>query len=249
MSQRTPIETLESRTLMAATIAEMQFPPRWPAAANQPGVYRFGRTIYVKGTSIEDSISISTTTRTVTGLDIPANLLVEFRVARIMAPVLYTGRIKRVLIDTGDGNDTVTIGSELPRTFHPDKVVIRGGAGNDSLTGGAARNVLIGEDGDDKLLGGAAADILIGGNGTDELTGVGGNDVLHGGAGNDTLTGGGGNDRFFGAEGDDRFINAETEAERPSGTRDILDGGVGGNDTAQADPDDRRRDIENNNAQ
>jgi Ca2+-binding RTX toxin-like protein len=229
LSQWNPIESLESRTLMAS-VAEMQFPPDWPAAANQPGVWRFGRTVYVKGTPIADSIAITTSTRTVTGLDFPANLLVEFRVARVTATVLYTGRIRRVLIDTGDGADIVSISATLPRTFHPEKVVIRGGAGDDDLTGSTRRNVILGEEGNDRLVGRNAADILIGGNG------------------NDTITGAGGSDRFYGGAGDDRFINAETSAEQPSGTRDILDGGVGGNDTAQADPGDQRRNIENNNA-
>ena len=230
MSQGNPIESLESRTLLASTIAEMQFPPEWPGGANSPGISRFGRTIYMKGTNVAENITISTTTRTITGLDVPANLLVEFRIPGVGAPVFFTGRIRRVLIDAAGGDDRVTVADNLPRTFHPEKIVIRGGDGNDELTGGTVPNVLVGEEGNDILTGRNARDILIGGNG------------------NDRLTGAGGNDQFYGGAGDDTFINHETFAESSFGTRDILDGGLGGTDTAQFDTNDLRLNIENNNA-
>ncbi|HZN65586.1 MAG TPA: hypothetical protein VFB66_09805, partial [Tepidisphaeraceae bacterium] len=110
------------------------------------------------------------------------------------------------------------------------KIGIRGGDGNDELIGGTMSNVLVGEEGNDILTGRNARDILIGGNG------------------NDRLTGAGGNDRFYGGAGDDTFINRETFAESSFGTRDILDGGLGGTDTAQFDTNDPRLNLENNNA-
>jgi hypothetical protein len=70
-------------------------------------------------------------------------------------------------INTGAGNDVVTLGRTVPVP-----ATIRGGDGNDVLTGGAG------------------ADKLIGGPGDDELIGRGGNDLLIGGPGNDTLNGG-----------------------------------------------------------
>jgi len=53
-----------------------------------------------------------------------------------------------------------------------------GGAGNDTLTGSAARDKLIGGDGNDSLNGGAADDTLIGGKGNDTLIGGLGHDVF-----------------------------------------------------------------------
>jgi Ca2+-binding RTX toxin-like protein len=72
-------------------------------------------------------------------------------------------------INTGAGNDTVTLGRTVPVP-----ATIRGGEGDDVLTGGA---------GNDKLIGGA---------GNDELNGRGGNDMLIGGPGEDKLNGGSG---------------------------------------------------------
>jgi Ca2+-binding RTX toxin-like protein len=72
-------------------------------------------------------------------------------------------------INTGAGNDVVTLGRTVPVP-----ATIRGGEGDDVLTGGAG------------------ADKLIGGSGNDELNGRGGNDMLLGGPGNDTLNGGSG---------------------------------------------------------
>jgi Ca2+-binding RTX toxin-like protein len=70
-------------------------------------------------------------------------------------------------INTGAGDDTVTLGRTVPVP-----ATIRGGEGNDVLTGGAG------------------ADKLIGGPGNDELNGRGGDDLLIGGPGNDVLVGG-----------------------------------------------------------
>ncbi|HVX33314.1 MAG TPA: hypothetical protein VHA80_09260 [Solirubrobacterales bacterium] len=81
-------------------------------------------------------------------------------------------------VNTGAGDDTVTLGRTVPVP-----ATIRGGEGDDVLTGG---------DGNDKLIGGP---------GDDELNGRGGNDLLIGGAGDDSLTGGPGEDRLVGGPG------------------------------------------------
>jgi Ca2+-binding RTX toxin-like protein len=72
-------------------------------------------------------------------------------------------------INTGAGDDVVTLGRSVPVP-----ATIRGG------------------DGEDLLIGGAGPDKLVGGPGDDELIGRGGNDLLIGGAGVDTLIGGSG---------------------------------------------------------
>jgi hypothetical protein len=82
--------------------------------------------------------------------------------------------VTSVVVDAGDGNDTIsaagltTIGAAL----HGDE-------GNDTLTGGAARDDLRGGDGDD---------ILNGGDGDDTLGGDAGADVYNGGDGIDTAS-------------------------------------------------------------
>jgi serralysin len=81
-------------------------------------------------------------------------------------------------INTGVGNDTVTLGKTVPVP-----ATIRGGEGDDVLTGGA---------GNDKLIGGP---------GNDELNGRGGNDLLMGGSGDDTLIGGPGEDKLVDTSG------------------------------------------------
>jgi Ca2+-binding RTX toxin-like protein len=81
-------------------------------------------------------------------------------------------------VNTGAGNDTVTLGRTVPVP-----ATIRGGEGNDVLTGGAGN------------------DRLIGGPGDDELNGRGGDDELLGGPGDDILIGGPGEDKLFGGPG------------------------------------------------
>jgi Ca2+-binding RTX toxin-like protein len=76
---------------------------------------------------------------------------------------------------------------------------VRGGAGNDTLTGDALANT---------LRGGAGDDTLMGGSGNDTLFGEAGADALYGGAGADTLYGGGGTgtdlaDALYGGDGVD----------------------------------------------
>jgi Ca2+-binding RTX toxin-like protein len=64
-----------------------------------------------------------------------------------------------------------------------ERVILRGGAGNDTLNASAFTGsaVLIGAAGDDTLTGGAGRDILVGGLGSDTLNGGGGDDILIGG--------------------------------------------------------------------
>lgn len=96
-----------------------------------------------------------------------------------------------IMLDGGGGDDTLTGGSASD--------VLRGGAGNDSLTGGLGDDKLYAGTGQDTLLGGLGADELFGRGATGQFSGNDGNDVIHvdhgamasstvdGGAGSDTL--------------------------------------------------------------
>jgi Ca2+-binding RTX toxin-like protein len=76
-------------------------------------------------------------------------------------------------INTGAGDDTVILGRTVPVP-----ATIRGGEGDDVLTGGAGPDKLIGGPGDDELNGRGGNDLLLGGPG---------DDVLNGGSGQNTL--------------------------------------------------------------
>jgi len=115
-----------------------------------------------------------------------------------------TDKISGFEVNTGGGDDTVTIG----RTVGVP-VTLRGGPGNDRLMGGS----------------GVVGDKLIGGAGDDELWGRAGPDLLYGGSGNDLLCGGQGDDRLVGGTGDDVLKGEAGE--------DLLLGGTGENTLSQ----------------
>jgi len=80
--------------------------------------------------------------------------------------------------------------------------ILRGTAGNDTLTG---------TSGNDTLLGYAGNDVLSGAAGNDQLQGHEGNDTLDGGTGVDTLTGGSGDDTYVVDNASDSIIEAVNE--------------------------------------
>ena len=58
---------------------------------------------------------------------------------------------------------------------------VRGGSGNDILTGNSVGNVLVGGAGNDTIVGGAGRSLLIGGSGVDNVGGGAGDDIVIGG--------------------------------------------------------------------
>lgn len=88
-------------------------------------------------------------------------------------------------VNTGAGDDTVTLGRTVPVP-----ATIRGGAGDDVLVGGAGADKLIGGPGNDELNGRGGNDLLIGGPDDDNLIGGPGEDLLRGGPGHNVLEGG-----------------------------------------------------------
>lgn len=86
--------------------------------------------------------------------------------------------------------------------------------------------------GNDSIDGGAQRDIILGDNGNDTIFGGHGNDVARGGNGHDSMDGGIGNDRLFGGlSGDDSLLGGEgRDLLRAGNQNDLLDGGAD-NDT------------------
>lgn len=140
-------------------------------------------------------------------------------------------------------------------------VLVDGGEGADTLTGGASGDELFGDTGSDTIHGGAGGDLLSGGNedqfpgdtpgarntvfgdrGSDHLLGAsGGASTLHGGAGNDTMVNGGArHDHFLGGSGIDTvsyFVPFSSDMDHPDRTPHVVtldnlpnDGGPGERD-------------------
>ena len=105
--------------------------------------------------------------------------------------------LTRIRVFAGAGDDTVSI--DLGNRSSSFVAVVRGGAGNDFLTG---------TNGRDDLRGGAGEDTLDGAGGADWLRGGAGGDRIHGGAGADSLDAGAGRDVFYGREDADEVVRA-----------------------------------------
>ncbi len=145
-----------------------------------------------------------------------------------------------LMIDGGEGDDRIAV-----RPGVTNRIVLNGGAGNDTLIGGSGRDTIAGGPGNDSIEGGAGDDELRGEafdstdatalsqqsgfafgvqGGSDDVEfdpeTDGGDDTIHGGAGNDALYGQGGNDELRGGL-----------------DRDILEGGRGDDLLAGVDED------------
>ncbi len=130
---------------------------------------------------------------------------VEVRVAETPLSAV----VEHVTINSGSGNDTLTVG-DLSGVDAQRALTLNLGSGRDVLDASAqlSRSIAInvhGENGDDTLIGGAADETLDGGPGHDSITGGGGDDSLSGGAGVDQLFGGDGDDSLLGGDGHDRL--------------------------------------------
>jgi Ca2+-binding RTX toxin-like protein len=98
-------------------------------------------------------------------------------------------------------------------------IVIRGGAGADTLASVVAHVRFYGGGGRDRLVGGPRADVLQGKRGADFIRGRGGADSIRGGRGDDLIVSGPGDDRSSGGAGDDRVYGSRGD--------DVLRGGPG----------------------
>jgi Ca2+-binding RTX toxin-like protein len=129
----------------------------------------------------------------------------------------------------GDGIDDVIISNAPyndpyaePRNISGASYVVFGSPAS-VASSTAGDDTLIGTDAGDLIRGGAGDDLLNGRNGNDTLRGNWGNDTLIGGLGDDILFGGLGNDVLTGSAGSDRFLLA---AVRGSDTITDFESGV-----------------------
>ncbi|MEM8633390.1 MAG: M10 family metallopeptidase, partial [Pseudomonadota bacterium] len=107
-------------------------------------------------------------------------------------------------LETGAGNDTIAgneAGNVIETGLGNDSV--DAGAGNDSVTGGAGADTLTGGLGTDSVTGGEGADSLFGNSGADVIEAGAGDDYVSGGSGGDTLDGGADDDMVYGRNGAD----------------------------------------------
>lgn len=154
---------------------------------------------------------------------------------------------KGLIIDTGSGNDSVTVTGEPPASG--EGITIRAGAGNDTIIGGAGADKIDGGAGNDNIrsrggddvinagggndvvYAGAGNDVIRGGSGRDVIHAGAGNDTVFGGAGNDTIKAGAGNDTVHGGAGNDRiYLGAGNDTGYGNQGNDLILGGRG-NDT------------------
>lgn len=136
-----------------------------------------------------------------------------------------------------DGDDSIEVVDQGAK-YHRD-IILDGGEGNDTLIGGAGRDVLRGQTGndslvgnanDDELHGGSDNDTLVGNDGTDRLYGDDGDDSMNSGAGHDYQVGGVGNDVIDagnGLTGDVIYGGNGTDTIKGGDGVDFIDGGDG----------------------
>ncbi|MCB4458596.1 calcium-binding protein, partial [Leisingera sp. McT4-56] len=117
--------------------------------------------------------------------------------------VIENGSVTREIQEGSDSADTI-----ISRTTGDvnSKGMIHGRGGNDTITGGASFDFIMGGYGDDSVFGGKAYDLILGGYGNDHLFGEGGGDIIHGDYGNDRVFGNAGRDSLYGGLGDDSLF-------------------------------------------
>jgi Ca2+-binding RTX toxin-like protein len=130
----------------------------------------------------------------------------------------YADRSATVIVDM----TTFATATQIGVTGEKDVITassiayLRGGSGDDTLTGDANPNI---------IWGGAGVDTISGGDKNDALYGEAGDDIIHGGNDDDFVAGGAGANQLFGDAGNDFLDNS-------AGTAGTLDCGGGDADIA-----------------
>ncbi len=118
-------------------------------------------------------------------------------------------------LDGGEGNDTADLSDRGSL-----RISLSGSTAADVRVGTRVEDSIVnienvrGGNGNDRITGDALANTLNGGLGSDTLTGGGGKDSLIGGDGDDRLSGGASVDRLDGGTGSDTFVLSTTAAAR-----------------------------------
>ncbi|MBC8108343.1 MAG: hypothetical protein H7Z14_17285 [Anaerolineae bacterium] len=144
--------------------------------------------------------------------------------------------------DDGEANEHDNIKTDVEN--------VRGGSGNDTISGSSFANEIWGGGGADKLVGREGDDTLHGDNGVDSLEGNQGNDILDGGKHADQLNGGEGRDNaWYGNRTNNVFVKLGDGAnDGEVGENDFIQGSVenatagAGNDTLIGDGQNNRFD-------
>ena len=174
-------------------------------------------SVTINGTALANTFVISKTSDSL------------MRVSEGTASIVVSSLVQNVVLNTGNGNDTVTI-NDLSGVSAA-VVIVNGEGGNDVInastaTLGSIRLRMNGGDGNDSITGSLGDDTIDGGDGDDSLNGGTGNDTLIGGAGNDRLNGGAGNDRELGGDGSDTLLGVDgNDTLNGDAGNDYLDGG------------------------
>jgi hypothetical protein len=156
------------------------------------------RVVLIQGTSDDDVVVVDLNA---------AGTMIEVSVNGAAASQFAVADTDRVRVRTGAGDDEVLVSEDVEVTAN-----IRGGQGDDLLTGGSGDDVIRGRrgvdeidggDGDDKIYGGRDDDDIFGGDGDDGIHGRRGNDIIDGEDGDDRIRGGIGDDEIDGGDGDD----------------------------------------------
>ncbi|MGL4721708.1 MAG: calcium-binding protein [Desulfovibrionaceae bacterium] len=173
--------------------------------ASQPGNVGedgAGHSYYVKGSSGDDIIDMSSTGENANNLAIGGEGKDSIYGGDGNDFIVGDGSGSISNVNVGESNkdgDDVLVGGD-------GKDTILGGGGNDLIYGGnrdqtdTGSNILIGGSGNDTIYAGDKGDIVIGGSREDSMANTG-NNLLIGGAGSDSVYGGGGNDTIIGGKG------------------------------------------------
>jgi Ca2+-binding RTX toxin-like protein len=137
--------------------------------------------------------------------------------------------VQKIVFKGGSGNDTLTA---APGLTIPVQAV--GGSGNDTfdLRNSSANNTLIAGTGQNVLYGGSGSDLIIGGPGSDTLNAGSGASMIYGGSGNAVVNLGPGKDTFYGASGNYNIQGGSGTYMIDGGTgSDVIKAGTGSHNT------------------